>query len=270
MPVRVAAPTGIGGLVDTLLNPSYSTAVGLLQWGAASLGARRADALRVGPGAAAASGRAPRRAPEHLPVDTRELTVRTGRGPRAGRPDRRLRGVPRRRRRRRRAAVGLRAARHGRAGRRRDRAPARTTDLLAALDRLLPARGVAGTATATARPGTAPTTSLPLLAPPSLTVPVVDGRLALGHVAVDLPARSEPRQRRPDGPAELPRRLIAAAAPACASGAPPARGATVRRRRARRGVRVGGRAVYSREPAARPGPERAPTESGRTASRRRP
>jgi cell division protein FtsA len=39
MPVRVAAPAGIGGLVDTLLNPSYSTAVGLLQWGATSLAA---------------------------------------------------------------------------------------------------------------------------------------------------------------------------------------------------------------------------------------
>jgi cell division protein FtsA len=37
MPVRVAAPTGIGGLVDTLLNPSYSTGVGLLQWGATTL-----------------------------------------------------------------------------------------------------------------------------------------------------------------------------------------------------------------------------------------
>ena len=34
MPVRVAAPAGIGGLVDTLLNPSYSTSVGLLLWGA--------------------------------------------------------------------------------------------------------------------------------------------------------------------------------------------------------------------------------------------
>jgi cell division protein FtsA len=34
MPVRVAAPTGIGGLVDTLLEPSYSTSVGLLLWGA--------------------------------------------------------------------------------------------------------------------------------------------------------------------------------------------------------------------------------------------
>jgi cell division protein FtsA len=37
MPVRVAAPAGIGGLVDTLLTPGYSTAVGLLQWGASSL-----------------------------------------------------------------------------------------------------------------------------------------------------------------------------------------------------------------------------------------
>jgi cell division protein FtsA len=39
MPVRVAGPSGIGGLVDTLLTPSYSTAVGLLQWGATSLAA---------------------------------------------------------------------------------------------------------------------------------------------------------------------------------------------------------------------------------------
>ncbi len=38
MPVRVASPTGIGGLVDTLLSPSYSTAIGLLAWGAAGLG----------------------------------------------------------------------------------------------------------------------------------------------------------------------------------------------------------------------------------------
>jgi cell division protein FtsA len=38
MPVRVAAPSGIGGLVDTLLNPTYSTGVGLLQWGAITLG----------------------------------------------------------------------------------------------------------------------------------------------------------------------------------------------------------------------------------------
>ena len=37
MPVRIAAPTGIGGLVDTILSPGYSTAVGLLLWGASTL-----------------------------------------------------------------------------------------------------------------------------------------------------------------------------------------------------------------------------------------
>jgi cell division protein FtsA len=37
MPVRIAAPSGIGGLVDTILNPGYSTAVGLLLWGAGEL-----------------------------------------------------------------------------------------------------------------------------------------------------------------------------------------------------------------------------------------
>ena len=37
MPVRIAGPSGIGGLVDTIQDPSYSTAVGLLRWGAASL-----------------------------------------------------------------------------------------------------------------------------------------------------------------------------------------------------------------------------------------
>ena len=37
MPVRVGSPSGVGGLVDNLLTPVYSTAVGLLMWGAASL-----------------------------------------------------------------------------------------------------------------------------------------------------------------------------------------------------------------------------------------
>jgi cell division protein FtsA len=37
IPVRIAGPQGIGGLVDTILSPGYSTAVGLLQWGAGSL-----------------------------------------------------------------------------------------------------------------------------------------------------------------------------------------------------------------------------------------
>ncbi len=44
MPVRIAGPSGIGGLTDTILNPAYSTAVGLLAWGAAGLGA--GDAAR--------------------------------------------------------------------------------------------------------------------------------------------------------------------------------------------------------------------------------
>jgi cell division protein FtsA len=34
MPVRVVAPSGIGGLTDAILNPAYSTAIGLLMWGA--------------------------------------------------------------------------------------------------------------------------------------------------------------------------------------------------------------------------------------------
>jgi cell division protein FtsA len=37
MPVRVSGPTGIGGLVDTIQDPSYATAVGLLRWGAAQI-----------------------------------------------------------------------------------------------------------------------------------------------------------------------------------------------------------------------------------------
>jgi cell division protein FtsA len=39
MPVRIAAPVGIGGLVDGLLIPGYSDAVGLLLWGARELAA---------------------------------------------------------------------------------------------------------------------------------------------------------------------------------------------------------------------------------------
>ena len=37
MPVRVAGPTDVGGLTDNILNPAYSTAIGLLLWGAKSL-----------------------------------------------------------------------------------------------------------------------------------------------------------------------------------------------------------------------------------------
>jgi cell division protein FtsA len=34
MPVRISGPTGIAGLIDTIGDPSYATAVGLLRWGA--------------------------------------------------------------------------------------------------------------------------------------------------------------------------------------------------------------------------------------------
>ena len=37
MPVRVVAPTGVAGLTDSILTPAYSTAIGLLQWGATAL-----------------------------------------------------------------------------------------------------------------------------------------------------------------------------------------------------------------------------------------
>jgi cell division protein FtsA len=37
MPVRVAGPTGVGGLTDHLLTPAYSTSLGLLLWGARSV-----------------------------------------------------------------------------------------------------------------------------------------------------------------------------------------------------------------------------------------
>ena len=37
MPVRVAGPVGVGGLTDNILTPAYSTAIGLLYWGAKGL-----------------------------------------------------------------------------------------------------------------------------------------------------------------------------------------------------------------------------------------
>jgi cell division ATPase FtsA len=49
MPVRVAAPTGIGGLVDTLLNPGYATSVGLLAWGASGLSGPEATRYEAAP-----------------------------------------------------------------------------------------------------------------------------------------------------------------------------------------------------------------------------
>ncbi|HKB28621.1 MAG TPA: hypothetical protein VKC59_06325, partial [Candidatus Limnocylindrales bacterium] len=37
MPVRIVSPTGVGGLIDSIMTPAYSTAIGLLQWGATML-----------------------------------------------------------------------------------------------------------------------------------------------------------------------------------------------------------------------------------------
>jgi cell division protein FtsA len=34
IPVRVAGPAGVSGLTDTITTPAYSTAIGLLRWGA--------------------------------------------------------------------------------------------------------------------------------------------------------------------------------------------------------------------------------------------
>jgi cell division protein FtsA len=37
MPVRVAGPSDVGGLTDNIMNPAYSTAIGLLYWGSRGL-----------------------------------------------------------------------------------------------------------------------------------------------------------------------------------------------------------------------------------------
>ena len=37
MPVRVASPSGVAGLTDSILTPAYSTAIGLLEWGSTML-----------------------------------------------------------------------------------------------------------------------------------------------------------------------------------------------------------------------------------------
>jgi secondary thiamine-phosphate synthase enzyme len=137
----------------------------------------RTDALRVGAGDGQ-SRQDPRCTPEHLPVDTRELTVRTGsaRGladltaactaflADIGAGDGLLSiFVPH-------ATAGLVVVEIGAGS---------DDDLLDALDRLLPREGRLyrhrhGS------PGHGADHVLPLLAPPTLTVPVIDGSLALG------------------------------------------------------------------------------------------
>ena len=139
---------------------------------------RRAHPLRVGAGRWRPRPAA-RRHPEHLPVATRELTIRTGSGrglvdltgdceafaaeASAGRDGLLSVFVPH-------ATAGLVIVEIGAGS---------DEDLLAALDRLLPReerlyRHRHGS------PGHGADHVLPLLAPPSLTVPVLAGRLALG------------------------------------------------------------------------------------------
>jgi cell division protein FtsA len=50
MPVRVAGPTGIGGLIDTIQDPAYSTCVGLLRWGANVIGGDDPQRYESAPG----------------------------------------------------------------------------------------------------------------------------------------------------------------------------------------------------------------------------
>ena len=78
-------------------------------------------------------------------------------------------------------------------------------DAVKALDRLLPRDDRWGHRHGS--PGHGADHVLPLLAAPSLTVPVVGGRLTLGHVAVDHAARPQRGQRDAPRAAELPRRL---------------------------------------------------------------
>jgi len=49
MPVRVAGPAGVGGLTDNILNPAYSTAIGLLYWGARALESGEATRFESAP-----------------------------------------------------------------------------------------------------------------------------------------------------------------------------------------------------------------------------
>jgi cell division protein FtsA len=55
LPVRRGSPTGVGGLVDVVKSPSYSTGVGLVKYGAQKLRARPAAPVVVEPQVVAAS-----------------------------------------------------------------------------------------------------------------------------------------------------------------------------------------------------------------------
>ncbi len=57
MPVRVAGPSDVGGLTDNILNPAFSTSIGLLIWGANALQSGEAGRFESAP-AGGAVGRA--------------------------------------------------------------------------------------------------------------------------------------------------------------------------------------------------------------------
>jgi cell division protein FtsA len=50
MPVRVASPQGVGGLMDQLSTPAFSTSIGLLLWGARHIGTEPLTYSGTGPG----------------------------------------------------------------------------------------------------------------------------------------------------------------------------------------------------------------------------
>ena len=183
MPVRVSGPTGIGGLVDTIQHPSYSTSVGLLRWGAHGIGEGEPLRYESAPGGGG-FGRLRDAIRSDLPVGDAaamrsiELEVRTGRDrgftdltPACARFAADAVG------RRRRAAVGVRAPRN-RGLVIMELGAGSEDDAVQALDRLLPRddrwRHRHGS------PGHGADHVLPLLVSPSLTVPVVAGRPTLG------------------------------------------------------------------------------------------
>jgi cell division protein FtsA len=57
MPVRIGSPQGVGGLMDQLSNPAFSTSIGLLLWGADHVGTEPLGAYGNGSPVGAGLGR---------------------------------------------------------------------------------------------------------------------------------------------------------------------------------------------------------------------
>ena len=206
MPVRVASPANIGGLVDTILTPAYSTAVGLLQWGAGSIAAGEPMRYESAP-ASGGLGRLRDALRSDLPLKTTELSVRTGSDPGLfdltaacasfvdGEGDGLLNVfVPH-------ATAGLVIMELGAGS---------DSDLLEALDDLLPRDGRWRHRHGSRGPWRGPRAAAARAADAQRA-----GRrraASAGDVAVDRAPRPEPRQPDADGPAELPAGLSRRAA----------------------------------------------------------